>query len=154
MTFYWCCSHLHRQILFSPTAIPTTFPPFPCDRISFTEAVQRLFLKQRTLLCCSPTIYCLCFPLYGWKEIHNQICMCTSARYFQAVATFCIIFPIKGIHTMRIGEIIHEDMNRLILLPTKIKPGGKKQAVHAPSSTNGTVSNKKEKKDTLLPSYS
>jgi len=55
---------------------------------------------------------------------------------------------------MRIGEIIHEDMNRLILLPTKIKPGGKKQAVHAPSSTNGTVSNKKEKKDTLLPSYS
>lgn len=52
--------------------------------------------------------------------------MCISAGYFQAVANFCITFPIKGIHMTHIREIIHEEMNRTIQIPSKIKTGSKK----------------------------
>lgn len=44
---------------------------------------------------------------------------------------------------MHIREIIHEEMNRIIQTPSKIKTGRKKKAVHAPSSTNGTEEKKK-----------
>lgn len=57
--------------------------------------------------------------------------MCISAGYFQAAANTCIIFPFKG--------ITEEEMDRIIQLPSKIKTGRKKKAVHEPNSAKGTT---------------
>lgn len=54
---------------------------------------------------------------------------------------------------MRIREIIHEEMNRIIQPPSQIKTSRKKKAVHAPSSTNGREE-KKKKAHHFSPSYS